>query len=119
MDAPAVAGGVKGAARCAHAHARTQHMLTPWRVRLARAGVDFPAFPFPPYGIQLDLMRHIYATLDAGGVGVFESPTGTVRARALRCLHPNAVVRFALPCADALLRRVCAPRVRACLCARA
>lgn len=24
-------------------------------------------------------MRHIYATLDAGGVGVFESPTGTVR----------------------------------------
>jgi hypothetical protein len=26
-------------------------------------------------------MRHIYATLDAGGVGVFESPTGTVRQR--------------------------------------
>ena len=42
-------------------------------------GLEFPAFPFPPYAIQNDLMRHIYATLDAGGVGVFESPTGTVR----------------------------------------
>jgi hypothetical protein len=52
------------------------------------AGTAFPAFPFPPYGIQLDLMRHIYATLDAGGVGVFESPTGTVRSMRLRaCQH--------------------------------
>jgi chromosome transmission fidelity protein 1 len=52
--------------------------LTVRRLRCA-AGTEFPAFPFPPYGIQLDLMRSIYATLDAGGVGVFESPTGTVR----------------------------------------
>jgi Rad3-related DNA helicase len=64
--------------------------------------VDFPAFPFLPYGIQLDLMRAIYATLDAGGVGVFESPTGTVR--------------FVVPCAlFACTRRLCcfaARRVR-------
>jgi hypothetical protein len=48
-------------------------------VAVGQRGVEFPAFPFPPYDIQKDLMRHIYATLDAGGVGVFESPTGTVR----------------------------------------
>ena len=46
---------------------------------------EFPCFPFPPYAIQKDLMRHIYATLDAGGVGVFESPTGTVRCFRTRC----------------------------------
>jgi len=44
------------------------------------SGLHFDAFPFPPYGIQLELMRRIYTTLDTGGVGVFESPTGTVRA---------------------------------------
>jgi hypothetical protein len=58
-------------------------VLAAWCVRGANtrcaSGEEFPAFPFPPYGIQKDLMRHIYATLDAGGVGVFESPTGTVR----------------------------------------
>ena len=43
------------------------------------AGQRFPAFPYEaPYGIQLDLMRAVYGTLDAGGVGIFESPTGTV-----------------------------------------
>ena len=47
---------------------------------------EFPCFPFPPYAIQKDLMRHIYATLDAGGVGVFESPTGTVRGVLLACV---------------------------------
>jgi chromosome transmission fidelity protein 1 len=44
------------------------------------AGLHFDAFPFPPYDIQLELMRRIYTTLDTGGVGVFESPTGTVRS---------------------------------------
>ena len=37
----------------------------------------FP-FPFPPYGIQLDLMRKLYEALELGKVGIFESPTGTV-----------------------------------------
>lgn len=39
---------------------------------------EFP-FPFEPYGIQKRFMRELYDTLEAGNVGVFESPTGTVR----------------------------------------
>ncbi len=38
---------------------------------------EFDAFPFPPYPIQLGLMRRLWATLDRGHVGLFESPTGT------------------------------------------
>lgn len=40
-----------------------------------------PAIPFPfePYDVQKQLMSKIYATLDKGGIGIFESPTGTVR----------------------------------------
>ena len=42
-----------------------------------RAGrKDFPAFPYTPYGIQTDFMRSLYDTLEAGGIGLFESPTG-------------------------------------------
>ena len=32
------------------------------------------AFPFEPYAIQRDFMRQLYESLDAGAVGVFESP---------------------------------------------
>ncbi len=39
---------------------------------------QFP-FPFQPYDIQRDFMRELYFTLDRGHVGIFESPTGTVR----------------------------------------
>ena len=34
-------------------------------------------FPFEPYSIQLDFMRQLYETVEAGHVGIFESPTGT------------------------------------------
>ena len=34
-------------------------------------------FPFEPYSIQLDFMRQLYETVEAGQVGIFESPTGT------------------------------------------
>ena len=54
---------------------------------------EFPAFPFPPYDIQKDLMRHIYATLDAGGVGVLESPTGTVRRFVVRAASQTPRLR--------------------------
>lgn len=37
----------------------------------------FP-FPFQPYPIQEQFMEALYATLDQGKVGIFESPTGTV-----------------------------------------
>ena len=38
---------------------------------------EFP-FPFEPYGIQKDFMRHLYQTLERRKIGIFESPTGTV-----------------------------------------
>lgn len=40
--------------------------------------IFFP-FPFPPYDIQEDFMKTLYRVLEIGGVGIFESPTGTVR----------------------------------------
>ena len=45
---------------------------------LAAGRSVFPEFPHQPYPIQLDFMRALYDCLDAGGVGLFESPTGTV-----------------------------------------
>lgn len=36
-------------------------------------------FPFPPYDIQKDFMEELYNVLEQGKVGIFESPTGTVR----------------------------------------
>lgn len=39
---------------------------------------EFP-FPFQPYAIQKNFMRELYHTLERGQVGIFESPTGTVR----------------------------------------
>ena len=38
---------------------------------------SFP-FPFTPYDIQEDFMRNLYATIEDGKIGIFESPTGTV-----------------------------------------
>ncbi|KAJ8790836.1 hypothetical protein J1605_020930 [Eschrichtius robustus] len=39
-------------------------------------GVHFP-FPFTPYAIQKDFMAALYQVLEAGKIGIFESPTGT------------------------------------------
>ena len=44
---------------------------------------EFDAFPFPPYDIQLGLMRRLYHALDQGHVGLFESPTGTGKTMSL------------------------------------
>ena len=34
-------------------------------------------FPFPPYEIQTQFMTSIFRCLEAGQLGIFESPTGT------------------------------------------
>lgn len=51
-----------------------------------RAGVameppvrDFK-FPFRPYESQSAFMNRLYEQVNAGGVAIFESPTGTVRS---------------------------------------
>lgn len=43
-------------------------------------GIHFP-FPFEPYPIQKDFMAELYKVLEAGKIGIFESPTGTVSVR--------------------------------------
>lgn len=44
----------------------------------------FPAFPYgAPYDIQLDLMRHLYTSIEQRKVTIIESPTGTVSTQAL------------------------------------
>lgn len=42
----------------------------------------FP-FPFTPYEIQVEFMKELYSVLEKGGVGIFESPTGTVSSTTL------------------------------------
>lgn len=46
---------------------------------------EFDAFPYDPYDIQLGFMRKLYETLEQGGIGLFESPTGTGKTMSLIC----------------------------------
>eukprot|EP00941_MAST-03F_sp_MAST-3F-sp1_P004301 g4301.t1 len=44
--------------------------------------IEFP-FPFQPYNIQVELMNAIFNRLEKGGVGIFESPTGTGKTQSI------------------------------------
>ncbi|KAF7365416.1 ATP-dependent DNA helicase CHL1 [Mycena venus] len=47
---------------------------------------EFPAFPYsPPYSIQVDLMRHLYTSIEQKKVTIVESPTGTGKTLSLLC----------------------------------
>lgn len=47
---------------------------------------NFPAFPYdPPYSIQIDLMRHVYTSIEKRQVTIVESPTGTGKTLSLLC----------------------------------
>lgn len=46
--------------------------------------MDF-GFPYEAYSIQNDLMRSLYRCLEEGGVGIFESPTGTGKSLSIIC----------------------------------
>uniref|UniRef100_A0A182R4W6 DNA 5'-3' helicase n=1 Tax=Anopheles funestus TaxID=62324 RepID=A0A182R4W6_ANOFN len=43
------------------------------------------AFSYLPYDIQLDFMQALYTVLHTGGIGIFESPTGTGKSLSLTC----------------------------------
>jgi chromosome transmission fidelity protein 1 len=42
-------------------------------------------FPFPPYDIQKEFMKSVHDALDAGGIALLESPTGTGKTLSLIC----------------------------------
>ncbi|QRW20304.1 DNA repair helicase RAD3 [Rhizoctonia solani] len=46
---------------------------------------SFPAFPFQPYDIQLELMKSLYTALEDRKIAVLESPTGTGKSLSLLC----------------------------------
>ena len=55
---------------------------------------EFPAFPFdPPYEIQVELMRHLYSSIEQKKVTVVESPTGTVSDIKKPVLTPSLTQR--------------------------
>lgn len=58
-------------------------------------GIHFP-FPFPPYSIQKDFMAELYQVLEAGKIGIFESPTGTVSVKDEEC-HEDTLEAALLP----------------------
>lgn len=41
--------------------------------------------PYTPYQIQLDLMQHLYASIDQSQVSIINSPTGTGKSLSLLC----------------------------------
>lgn len=41
--------------------------------------------PFEPYAVQHSLMKELYATLEKGGLGIFESPRGTGKSLSIIC----------------------------------
>ncbi|XP_046853376.1 ATP-dependent DNA helicase DDX11-like [Xenia sp. Carnegie-2017] len=43
------------------------------------------SFPFTPYDIQVKFMQDLYSVIENGGVGIFESPTGTGKSLSLIC----------------------------------
>ncbi|KAK4428096.1 ATP-dependent DNA helicase DDX11 [Sesamum alatum] len=47
--------------------------------------LEFPAFPYEPYSIQLDFMKFLYRSLDRGGISMLESPTGTGKTLSMIC----------------------------------
>ncbi|OBZ69839.1 ATP-dependent RNA helicase CHL1 [Grifola frondosa] len=63
---------------------QTYRYLRTMSLKLSTPG-SFIAFPFSPYDIQLDLMRHLYSSIEDRKVTIVESPTGTGKTLSLLC----------------------------------
>uniref|UniRef100_A0A8C5M8L4 ATP-dependent DNA helicase DDX11 n=1 Tax=Leptobrachium leishanense TaxID=445787 RepID=A0A8C5M8L4_9ANUR len=63
------------------------HINTAEGIEMKTPDVEAVPFPFPyqPYPIQEQFMRELYRVLEAGKVGIFESPTGTGKSLSLIC----------------------------------
>ncbi|KAK6739707.1 hypothetical protein RB195_008292 [Necator americanus] len=62
------------------------------------------SFPFPPYDIQLDLMREIKQCIDKQQVGIFESPTGTGKSLSVLCATMTWLEEFERQTEEDLIR---------------
>lgn len=76
----------------------------------------FP-FPYTPYRIQEQFMEALYGALEAGRVGIFESPTGTVRRRGRAAANsgragPRRWRRRCSPCRLSVTGKIAEPHLR-------
>jgi len=114
------APGVLRLAACSRLHAAPSAAIRQTDGGFAAGGVaeraarEFPAFPFTPYAIQQQFMTALYDTLQQGGVGILESPTGTVRIPSRLCagrpLWPPNPCGACSHARVALLERLMQPR---------
>ncbi|KAK6029204.1 DEAD2 domain protein, partial [Ostertagia ostertagi] len=71
----------------------------------AQGRMDEFSFPFPPYNIQLDLMREIKQCIEKGQVGIFESPTGTGKSLSVLCATMTWLEEFEKKTEEDLLKQ--------------
>lgn len=70
--------GIHGAVDCVDFTGRMTANMEETSLQPPKDFEDFK-FPFTPYPIQVDFMRALFTALEEKKIGIFESPTGTVK----------------------------------------